>query len=69
MTERQAKQHLEMLLESYTPGSVLHLLADHFERQAEQARRSDDATTFSRCTTLRHALFVVGLGLDAAFPS
>jgi hypothetical protein len=33
MTERQAKQHLQALLESYTPGSVLHLIADHFEWQ------------------------------------
>jgi hypothetical protein len=69
MTEREAKQHLEALLDILTLGSVLHLLADHLHVQAEQARREDDAAMFDRCITAKHSLIVFGLGLDAAFPS
>lgn len=69
MKEDRAKQHLTQLLDAYTVGSVLHLLADHYGEQAELARIADDAAAFQRCKTVEHALFVMGMGVDAANPS
>jgi hypothetical protein len=69
MTEKQAKRHLSEMLRSFTVGSVLHLLADLHRDAAEQARKADDAMTYRRCRLVEHALFVVGLGIDAASPS
>lgn len=69
MTESQAKKQLSTLLETYTTGSVLHLLADLYGQEAEEARKEDDAGKFERSKQLEHALFVMGLGIDAANPS
>ncbi len=69
MNEEQARQQLAQLLETYTPGSLLHLLADLYRFSAEEARQSDDVVTFERSEMTEHVLFVVGLGIDAANPS
>ena len=68
MTEHEAKQKLEEMLESYTAGSVLHLLSDIHAQAAESARHADDAVKFERSKLIEHTLFVVGLGIDSANP-
>lgn len=69
MTEKQAKRQLEEMLGSFTAGSVLHLLSEIYREVAEQARQGDDATMYQQAKSVEHALFVVGLGVDAACPS
>lgn len=69
MTEAEAKQHLTEMLNRFTLGSILHLLADLQRDAAEAARLADDALAFERAKTVEHTLFVVGLGIDAAMPS
>jgi hypothetical protein len=64
MTEAQARKHLRQMLQSLTPGSVLHLLSDLFARAA----RRGDETTRKQAQEVATALFVVGLGVDAASP-
>jgi hypothetical protein len=66
--EKEAKKALRRMLKSYTPGSILHLLADLYREDAEVASRAEDAPAYERMKTLECALFVVGLGADAAFP-
>lgn len=68
MTEEQAKRHLERMLDSYKAGSILHLLAEIFRDAAAEARRANDTAAYRRCKGVEHALFVVGLGIDAACP-
>lgn len=69
MTEEQAKQHLTEMLDRFTVGSILHLLADVQKDSAEQARLADDALAFDQAKMVEHTLFVVGIGIDAAQPS
>ena len=61
MTEQLAKKHLRKMLRSFTPGTVLHLLADIYR---ESAAKSGD----ERLKRVEQTLFVVGLGIDAALP-
>ena len=68
MTEKQAKEQLRRMLATFTPGSVLHLLAELFAERAEAARRAGDDLTAGRCDNAQATLFVVGLGIDAACP-
>jgi hypothetical protein len=68
MTQNQAKKHLGRMLRSLTPGSVLHLLGEVIREEGEAARRSGDKKLHRRCQVAEHALFVVGMGLDAALP-
>jgi hypothetical protein len=69
MNEKQAKRQLERMLQSFTAGSVLHLLADLHREAASQARRDDDAKTYQQCRLVEQALVVVGMGVDAARPT
>ena len=69
MSEDQAKQHLIEMLDRFTIGSVLHLLADVQHNLAEQARLDDDAVLFEWAKMIENTLFVVGMGIDAAMPS
>jgi hypothetical protein len=69
MNEKQAKRDLERLLQSYTLGSVLHLLADLHREAADEAERADDAEEYLKHRMIEHVLFVVGLGVDAALPT
>ena len=68
MTHKQARKHLAKMLKSITQGSILHLLAEVFQHEAEQARLANDATLYEQLRLVEHTLFVVGLGLDAAWP-
>lgn len=65
MTEALAKQHLRLMLRAFTAGSVLHLLSELFR---ERADRSADETSREQAREVAATLFVVGLGVDAAFP-
>jgi hypothetical protein len=68
VTEDAAKQQLREMLDTLTAGSVLHLLAEVFREDAEVARRTGDDLAAAECERVDAALFVVGLGIDAAHP-
>ena len=68
MSENKANEKLRAMLVSFTPGSVLHLLAELLAEQAETARRNRDDRTAERCENVAATLFVVGVGIDAACP-
>jgi len=69
MTDQEAKERLKELLERYTLGSILHLLAELCRESAESARQDGDALVCERFEVVEHALIVVGIGIDAANPS
>ncbi len=69
MSEKQAKRHLRKMLGSFTPGSILHLLADLFRQEAEKARRDGDPAAYEHCRIVENALFVIGLGIEAVVPA
>jgi len=68
MTEAQANQQLRAMLRSLTPGSVLHLLSELFSTSARRARRRGDNRAEQQSSQVASALFVVGLGVDGAWP-
>jgi hypothetical protein len=68
MSEKEAQRQLRRMLRAFTPGSILHLLAEAFRAHAEQARIDNDPRTSQQCDLADAVLFVVGLGLDAACP-
>ncbi len=68
MTEARAKKHLRRLLRSFSAGTILHLLSDIFRETAAQACAAKHRRTHRRCRRVAQALFVVGLGIDAACP-
>jgi hypothetical protein len=65
MTEKQAKKQLKKMLDDFTPGTILHFLGEIFKKSAE---RETDPVAAQRCKNVECALFVVGLGVDAACP-
>ena len=56
------------MLLSLTPGSILHALSDVYHASAERAGRKGDERRRQQCQSVATALFVVGLGIDAACP-
>jgi len=64
-----AKKLLAELLDHYTTGSVLHLLADLHSASADDARASGNETSCDQLRHIEHTLIVVGMGIDAADPS
>jgi len=56
------------MLSSFTPGSILHLLAGAFKAHAEEGYSDDAARIRQQCDLAESVLFVVGIGLDAACP-
>lgn len=68
MKEKEAKKVLRKMLRDLTPGSILHLLATVFHEDAEVASRTEDSPAYERLKAVECALFVVGLGVDAACP-
>ena len=69
MSDDQAKERLAELLDGYTAGSILHLLAEIYRQAAEEALQSGDPAAYEQSKTVEHALFVLGLGIDGANPS
>lgn len=68
MTEKRAKRQLRRMLDDFTAGTVLHFLADVFREDSEEAREAGDALAAKQCRNVEAALFVLGLGIDAAKP-
>lgn len=68
MTEKKVKRLFRRMLDAFTPGTVLHLLAEVFHEQAEEAHQAGDDLAAGQCRSVEGALFVVGLGIDAARP-
>lgn len=62
MNEEQAKRQLKRMLRKFSPGSILHLLADLFREAAAEGK------DVVRSKRVEEALYVVGLGIDAALP-
>jgi hypothetical protein len=56
------------MLRSFTPGSILHLLAAIYHESAEEVGPDPGHVLRQRHCSVEAALFVVGLGLDAACP-
>ena len=69
MTDDQARERLDELLEQYTLGSVLHLLAESCRESAEDAQQDSNESACDQFHVIEHTLFVMGLGIDAANPS
>jgi hypothetical protein len=68
MSEQEARRHLRRMLRSFTPGSILHLLAEAYRKRMEVAGLADDPTASGRCDIADRVLFCVGIGLDAVLP-
>jgi hypothetical protein len=68
VNEDRVKQQLAKALRSFTPGSVLGLLAEVYREMAEQARQDNDPTSYRQCRMVESTLIVVGLGIDAVRP-
>ncbi len=68
MTEQRAKKQLRRMLDDFTAGTVLYFLADVFREDAEAARQAGDDLAATQCKNVEAALFVVGMGIDAARP-
>ena len=68
MNETEVKRLLRRMLLSLTPGSILHALSDLYHDKAERAARQGDERRRQQCQSVATALFVVGLGIDAACP-
>lgn len=68
MKEATAKKHLGAIRRSFTTGTILHLLAELYREMADNARQQDDDQAVNQFQEVAAALFVVGLGIDAACP-
>jgi hypothetical protein len=68
VNEQTAKKQLRNMLDTFTAGTVLHLLGEVFRDDAEEARQVGDAAAVDQCRNVEATLFVVGMGIDAARP-
>ncbi len=68
MTEQEAKEQLRKMLDDFTPGTVLHLYGEVFQELAAEAHQENDLILHEQCKTVERALFVVGIGVDGAYP-
>ena len=64
----EGKEQLERMLQSFTSGSILHLLAELYQQAADDARNADDAQAYQQAKLVESTLIVVGIGIDAASP-
>ncbi len=69
LDDEAAREQLAKLLDRYTTGSVLHLLADLHRASAEDARAIGNETSCDQLRHIEHTLIVVGMGIDAVDPS
>jgi hypothetical protein len=68
MTDDIAKKHLRKLLRAYTPGRILHLLAELSVEEAKSARQNGNDALYQQLTLVEAGLILVGYGLDVARP-
>jgi hypothetical protein len=68
MTEQHVRKQLQKMLASFTPGSVLGIMAGIYREAAEEASKENDAILYERCKNVERTLVVVGMGIDAACP-
>jgi hypothetical protein len=68
VTDDEAKAILRGMLGEYPVGSVLHLLSELAEEDAQIAREGGDGGRAEQLVHAAHTLFVVGLGLHAVLP-
>jgi hypothetical protein len=66
--DTQAKRLLADMLESFTAGSVLHLLGEVLLEGAEQDAEGEGDPDLERAREVEAALYVVGLGVDSVCP-
>lgn len=69
MNEVEAKDRLADVLDSFTVGSILHLLAEIWAKHAEDALIRGKVQLSEQCRLVEHTLIVVGMGIDAAMPT
>jgi hypothetical protein len=69
MKEKKAKRRLRRMLATFSVGTVLHLLSELVREDADAARRAGDDLAAGQCQKVEAALFVIGLGIDAARPN
>jgi hypothetical protein len=68
MNEAEAKRHLLAMLASYTPGTLLHFLAQVIREAEESTRGGRDARAQDRVREAEPFLWIAGYGLMAALP-
>ncbi len=68
MKPEMAKKHLQTMLESFSPGSVLMLLGEVFGEMGKEARESGSDVMADNYEQAEATMTVVGLGLDAILP-
>ena len=68
MSEKEAQKQLRRMLTSFTPGSILHLLAEAMRAHAEQTQADNDPRIKEQCDLAEACLVVVGMGIDAVCP-
>lgn len=68
MSEAEAKEQLNLILESFTVGGILNLLADIYREMADDAQQDNDAMRRDQCSRIESTLIVVGSGCDANLP-
>jgi hypothetical protein len=56
------------MFDSYTPGSVLLLIGEHFAKRAEEARAVGSDVIADNLKQAEATMNVVGFGLDAILP-
>lgn len=69
MNEGEAKERLIEMLDAFTPGSILHLLAEIIALHAVDAHTAKDDQVSEQCRLVEHTLIVLGMGIDAAMPT
>ncbi len=68
MNDTQAKRLLAEILQSFTAGSVLHLLGELLREEAEREAEDEGDAGLEQAREAESTLFVVGLGIDAVWP-
>lgn len=68
MTEATAKRHLRSMVDCFSGGTVLHLFSEVFGQLAREAKRDGKDWACKQALAVEQALWIVGLGVDAAYP-
>lgn len=68
MNEKKVKKQLRKMLGTFTAGTILHLLSEILNEEAEEARRAGDERGRKLLNESAAALLVFGAGLNLACP-